>query len=106
MFGVINERERILTHNYACVVCQVFTATKKEGWNGHENAEPQWSFTGALLYSVTVITTIGLILILLMKLTRSTTLMLHKTKLIALCCRASFNILSNCGRNEEILFMF
>lgn len=35
---------------------------KKNGWDGVDNnmeIEPQWSFAGSLLYSVTVITTIG-----------------------------------------------
>ena len=34
--------------------------TKNEGYDGNENTNhKQWSFPGALLYSVTVITTIG-----------------------------------------------
>ncbi|XP_041349108.1 potassium channel subfamily K member 4-like [Gigantopelta aegis] len=39
---------------------QVFHATKHRGWDGKDGeTELQWSFAGALLYSVTVITTIG-----------------------------------------------
>ncbi|XP_048251832.1 TWiK family of potassium channels protein 18-like [Haliotis rufescens] len=39
---------------------QVYTATKEKGWDGKDGeGELQWSFAGALLYSVTVITTIG-----------------------------------------------
>lgn len=39
---------------------EVFVAIKKQGWDGKDGtAELQWSFAGALLYSVTVITTIG-----------------------------------------------
>ncbi|GAB1597517.1 TWiK family of potassium channels protein 18-like [Argonauta hians] len=39
---------------------EVFVAIKKQGWDGNEGrTELQWSFAGALLYSVTVITTIG-----------------------------------------------
>ena len=35
----------------------VYTAATKHGWDGE--SEMQWTFAGALLYSVTVITTIG-----------------------------------------------
>jgi hypothetical protein len=40
----------------------VVAATKVEGYDGKEllDADLQWSFSGALLYSVTVITTIGM----------------------------------------------
>ncbi|ESO86997.1 hypothetical protein LOTGIDRAFT_63595, partial [Lottia gigantea] len=39
---------------------EVFIATKEKGWDGKDgDGELQWSFAGALLYSVTVITTIG-----------------------------------------------
>lgn len=38
----------------------VFQATKKKGWDGTDrDVEVQWSFPGALLYSITVVTTIG-----------------------------------------------
>ena len=41
---------------------EVYIATKHKGWDGNENdgvAELQWTFAGSLLYSITVITTIG-----------------------------------------------
>ncbi|XP_036361658.1 potassium channel subfamily K member 4-like isoform X2 [Octopus sinensis] len=42
---------------------EIFKAVKNEGWDGTDEVSPdyegQWSFSGALLYSVTVITTIG-----------------------------------------------
>ena len=43
---------------------EVIQKTKNEGYDGNTNTDPeksnfQWSFSGALLYSVTVITTIG-----------------------------------------------
>ena len=40
---------------------EVVKATKLEGYDGKEvdDAERQWSVSGALLYSITVITTIG-----------------------------------------------
>lgn len=40
----------------------VVAATKVEGYDGKEllDDDRQWSFSGALLYSVTVITTIGM----------------------------------------------
>ena len=38
----------------------VYTATTKHGWDGKDgDTELQWTFAGALLYSITVITTIG-----------------------------------------------
>jgi len=37
----------------------VYVATKKRGWDGREDGDQQWSFAGGLLYSVTVVTTIG-----------------------------------------------
>ncbi|XP_060067915.1 TWiK family of potassium channels protein 18-like [Ylistrum balloti] len=38
----------------------IYKATKEEGWDGKDGeGEVQWSFAGALLYSITVITTIG-----------------------------------------------
>ena len=45
---------------------EVIDKTKNEGYDGNENTNhKQWSFPGALLYSVTVITTIGKFLYLL-----------------------------------------
>lgn len=40
---------------------EVYKATKFDGWDGKEDgeAELQWSFAGSMLYSATVITTIG-----------------------------------------------
>ena len=39
---------------------EVIHKTKSEGYDGQDNLDnSQWSFSGALLYSVTVITTIG-----------------------------------------------
>jgi len=43
-------------------VPQVTLAVKENGWDGNDDTEEaaqQWSFAGALLYAVTVITTIG-----------------------------------------------
>jgi len=40
----------------------VTLAVKENGWDGNDDTEEaaqQWSFAGALLYAVTVITTIG-----------------------------------------------
>jgi hypothetical protein len=38
----------------------IYTATKEKGWDGKkEDGDPQWTFAGSLLYSITVITTIG-----------------------------------------------
>lgn len=48
--------EEIL-ENFTAVV---YTFAKKKGWDGKvEDEELQWSFAGALLYSITVVTTIG-----------------------------------------------
>jgi len=52
-----------LLRNYTIAV---FNATKNDGWDGDldkrdENAKSQWSFPGALLFSITVITTIGIL---------------------------------------------
>jgi hypothetical protein len=41
---------------------EVVDAVKSMGWDGQEDMDEtklQWSFAGALLYAVTVITTIG-----------------------------------------------
>ena len=39
---------------------EVYIATKNKGWDGKDGeSELQWTFAGALLYSITVITTIG-----------------------------------------------
>ena len=39
---------------------EIFEATKLRGWDGQsEDADAQWSFPNSLLYSITVITTIG-----------------------------------------------
>lgn len=39
---------------------QILKAMKEDGWDGFESDDkPQWSFTGALFYSIIVITTIG-----------------------------------------------
>lgn len=39
---------------------EVTVAVKEKGWDGKDNDEElQWSFAGALLYAITVITTIG-----------------------------------------------
>jgi len=53
----------VLLRNYTIAV---FNATKNDGWDGdldkHEqNTKSQWSFPGALLFSITVITTIGIL---------------------------------------------
>ena len=40
----------------------VYVATKMQGWDGRQeddDSDQQWSFAGALLYSITVVTTIG-----------------------------------------------
>jgi len=41
-------------------VPQVVSATKTYNWDGKNKLEQQWTFAGAMLYSITVITTIGL----------------------------------------------
>ena len=39
---------------------EVFSVVKHNGWNGQDMEEElQWSYAGAMLYSVTVLTTIG-----------------------------------------------
>lgn len=39
---------------------EIYIATKEKGWDGHkEDGELQWTFSSSLLYSITVITTIG-----------------------------------------------
>ena len=49
--------EQVL-ENYTKVI---FNHTKHEGWDGQDDeSEVQWSFAGSLLYSVTVVTTIGM----------------------------------------------
>jgi len=44
------------------VYIQVTLAVKENGWDGNDDMEEavqQWSFAGALLYALTIITTIG-----------------------------------------------
>lgn len=39
---------------------QIYTFVKESGWDGKfESESTQWTYVGSLLYSVTVITTIG-----------------------------------------------
>lgn len=39
---------------------EIISKMKKDGWDGDENMEKiQWTFPGALFYSIIVITTIG-----------------------------------------------
>ena len=38
---------------------KVTEAVKEHGWDGKDGTDVQWSYAGALLYAVTVITTIG-----------------------------------------------
>ena len=53
----MSEADSILK-NYTVVV---YTYTKMKGWDaGGQDEENQWSFAGSLLYSITVITTIGM----------------------------------------------
>jgi len=44
---------------------EVYLATNNKGFDGNtdERSDARWSFAGALLYSVTVITTIGIIIV-------------------------------------------
>ncbi|KAL5017439.1 hypothetical protein ScPMuIL_007028 [Solemya velum] len=50
------EAERILQKFQT----NIYKATKQKGWDGKDGeADSQWSFAGSLLYSITVITTIG-----------------------------------------------
>jgi len=37
----------------------VVKEVKEKGWDGKDGDKLQWSFAGALLYAVTVVTTIG-----------------------------------------------
>ena len=57
----------------------VYLATKNEGWDGKNDGESdlQWSFAGSLLYSVTVITTIGKLIPLYSILIVTATLLLY-----------------------------
>ena len=46
-----------LFKNYTATI---YEATKRQGWDGKDGeTEVQWTFAGALLYSITIITTIG-----------------------------------------------
>lgn len=39
---------------------EILTAMKKDGWDGIEDVDQiQWTFFGALFYSIIIITTIG-----------------------------------------------
>ena len=49
------ETRAVVDEFAACVVA----AVTGEGYSGSDEHERQWSFPGALLYSITVITTIG-----------------------------------------------
>lgn len=50
------EMERVLKEFQT----EIYEATKLRGWDGQsDTAEAQWSFPNSLLYSITVITTIG-----------------------------------------------
>lgn len=50
-----NVSERLLAFENDLIV-----AIKRKGWDGEENPKiQQWTFTGALFYSIIVITTIG-----------------------------------------------
>jgi len=53
-----SEMAEALLANYTT---EVYLATKKLGWDGKDlgETERQWSFAGSLLFSITVITTIG-----------------------------------------------
>ena len=46
-------------HSWCMHYVQVVSATKNYNWDGKNTLEQQWSFAGAMLYSITVITTIG-----------------------------------------------
>ncbi|CAH1800361.1 unnamed protein product [Owenia fusiformis] len=60
----IEDEKRIFVSNLSVIIRDfqvlVYTAAKEGGWDGNDDKRVlQWSYAGALLYSITVITTIG-----------------------------------------------
>lgn len=51
---------KIAEDSFIAFQTEIYSAVKKDGWDGTESGDDiQWTFTGALLFSVTTITTIG-----------------------------------------------
>lgn len=59
LHDIFSDKVRVILTNFKD---EVVNAVKASGWDGQDDMDEtklQWSFAGALLYAVTVITTIG-----------------------------------------------
>ena len=73
---------------------KVFVATKNNGWDGTDvESELQWTFAGALLYSITVVTTIGKLLFINNK-------WLRRLIQLFLYCKMELKFCSQCVTHE------